>query len=212
MQAKNFDQKIQNITIALAGMFQAAALVRDLAKTGTLDEIAFLASINSIYKINAETVQDVYTGLSGLKLGFTEIIKLFGNERLKSDPSISRYVVSIIHLERKLIKDAAMRKKLTTRVQHAVSQAQYFSPTHPSVIASLADIYLSTLGTLQFRIQVLGQGKFLNKEESVNKIRAILLAGVRSAVLWRQMGGNRWQLFLWRSKIAKTAKQLLTSN
>lgn len=41
------------------------------------------------------------------------------------------------------------------------------------------------------------------------KIRALLLAGVRSAVLWRQVGGRRWQLFLWRNKFAKLAKKLI---
>lgn len=202
-------QKVINTTIALAGMFQAAALVRDLAKTGTTIENAFQTSIQSIYKIDAANTADVYGNLQGLQVGFSEIIRLFGNERVGTDPSISRYVISMIHLESKIKKNKELLATLTKRIKHAVSQAEYFSSLHPTVIASLADIYITTLGKLPFRIQVLGQMKFLNQEEVVQKIRAALLAGVRSAVLWRQMGGRRWQLFFWRNKITKQAQQYL---
>jgi len=41
------------------------------------------------------------------------------------------------------------------------------------------------------------------------KVRAGLLAGVRSAVLWRQLGGNRWQLLFGRRRIAREAGRLL---
>jgi high frequency lysogenization protein len=206
------DQKLQNTVIALAGIFQAASLVRDLAKNGTADEAAFQASINSIYKIDATSVTAVYGSVSDLRLGLIEIIRLLGNERSAPEQSFSRYVISILHLERKLMSNKSVLDTLARRIKHAISQVNYFSITHPTVLRSLADIYINTLGTFPFRIQILGQAKFLNQEEVIFKIRALLLAGVRSAVLWRQIGGRRWQLFLLRSKIAKIAKQLLEKN
>lgn len=203
------DKKFFSLTVALAGVFQAAGLVRDLAKSGAVDSEAFQASISSIYQIDAADTISVYGGLKGLRLGFNELVLLLGNEKLSTDAYLSRYVISMIHLERRLIKNKELMNGLTRRIKYAVSQAKYFSDTHPRVISSLADIYISTLGTLPFRIQVLGQAKFLNQEETIHKIRALLLAGVRSVVLWRQMGGKRWHLFLWRNKITRLAKQLL---
>ncbi|EED36708.1 conserved hypothetical protein [Luminiphilus syltensis NOR5-1B] len=36
----------------------------------------------------------------------------------------------------------------------------------------------------------------------------MLLAGVRSAYLWRQLGGRRWKLALQRGQLRDTAHQL----
>lgn len=201
--------KLYNITLALAGILQAAALVRDFAKNGAGDETAFQTSINSIYKIEAPNTLGVYGDVQGLRLGLLELVRLFGNDKAPPDPYLSRYVISIIHLERKLVKNKEMLSTLTRRIKHAVSQATYFSSTHPTVLTSLGDIYEQTLGKVAFRIQVIGQAKFLSQPDILIKIRALLLAGVRSAVLWRQVGGQRWQLFLWRGRIAKMAKELL---
>jgi len=205
----NSNDKIYNLTLALAGIFQAACVVRDLAKSGTTDEKAFETTIHSIYQIEAPDVPSVYGDIKNLKIGFVELIKLFNNDKSNIDPYVTRYAINVIHLERRLSRKLEVQKILTRRIKHAVSQANYFSPTHPTVIGSLADIYLNTLGTLPFRIHVLGQAKYLHQPEIVAKVRASLLAGVRSAVLWRQLGGKRWQLFLWRKKLTQMAKQLL---
>lgn len=205
------DQKLFNTTLALAGMFQAALLVRDLAKTGETDVQAFTASVGSIYKLDAKDVPEVYGGTHGVYLGLREIIKLLGNDKTKAktDPYVGRYAISLIYLERRLMQKPDMLEMLKRRITHAVSQANYFSPTHPNVLASLADTYLNTLGTLQFRIHILGQVKFLQNPDVVSKIRTMLLAGVRSAVLWRQVGGARWQLFFQRRKLCEMAKRIL---
>lgn len=205
------DEKLYKITLALAGIFQAVSIVRDLARTGTTNEVAFEVSINSIYKIDTANVEDVYGGVQGVQLGLKELMGLLGSERITSDPDISRYVVSLMHLERRLQRNTEIKKTLTRRIKHAVSQANYFSSMHATVMASLADIYINTLGTLPFRLQVLGNSKHLGQAEIVNKIRAALLAGIRSVVLWRQMGGTRFQLFFMRGKLAKMAQQILTA-
>lgn len=205
------DTKTQDRVLALAGIFQAARLVHDLAKNGKLDEEAFTTSINSIYKVDAKDVPDVYGGKSSVRVGLRVLLRLFDSERESTDLYISRYVISMIHLEKKLTRNTSMLTNLARRVRYAISQANYFSSIHPTVIASLADIYVSTLGSLPFRIHVFGQAKFLNQTETIEKIRALLLAGVRSAVLWRQLGGSRWHLFFKRQQIVKVAKQLLNS-
>ena len=62
--------------------------------------------------------------------------------------------------------------------------------------------------TGDFQRQLNG-GTFLIGALIAAKVRATLLAGIRSAVLWRQSGGNRWQLIFGRRKIIEQAGRLL---
>jgi high frequency lysogenization protein len=55
-----------------------------------------------------------------------------------------------------------------------------------------------------------GDEQYLSRTETVNKIRALLLAGIRSALLWRQCGGARWKFLFYRKKLHDEAKFLLT--
>jgi high frequency lysogenization protein len=83
--------------------------------------------------------------------------------------------------------------------------------THSNIIASLAGIYSDTLSTLTPRIMVQGEQGYLSSPDNANKVRALLLAAVRSAVLWRQVGGRRWQLIFARNAILHETEKLLRS-
>jgi high frequency lysogenization protein len=195
--------------LALAGVFQAAALVKQLARTGRVDEQYFTSSIESIFKIDAENVLDVYGKPEHLTLGLNELIKLFANNKQPKDSEIARYVFSLLHLERKLISNSKMLTMVRAGIERAANQANHFSSTHENVMANLASLYTDTLSTFSFRIQVAGEPIYLNQTHVLNKVRALLLTGIRSAVLWRQLEGKRWQLVLYRTLILETAKQWL---
>ena len=90
-------------------------------------------------------------------------------------------------------------------------QAEIFSPLHDNVIANLADIYSNTVSQILPKIMVSGESNFLNNPANANKIRALLLAGVRSAVLWTQTGGGRWQVLFKRKQFVQAARELLDS-
>jgi high frequency lysogenization protein len=45
-----------------------------------------------------------------------------------------------------------------------------------------------------------------------NRIRACLLAGVRAARLWRQVGGSRWQLIFSRGRYLNAIDQALAEH
>lgn len=204
------EKKIVELSLALAGIFQCAALVRDLARTGQVEKVAFNTSIRTIYQIDAVSVEQIYGKMSGLHLGLQELVNLLGHAKVSNDRDISRYLMGLMHLERKLIRSSEVKQTLSRRIKHAVSQANYFSSSPQLIINSLADIYVATLGRLSFRLHVVGHGKYLSQTEVISKIRAALLAGVRSAVLWRQLGGSRWHIFLMRNKLIGIAKRLLT--
>lgn len=196
-------------TLALAGVFQAASLVKQLARTGRLDQAAFLASIQTIFKVDVENAAEVYEAPEHLSVGLKELIRLFTNNKLPKDPEIARYVFSLLYLEKKLSKNVKMLHQLRIGIERASMQATLFSPTHDNVMANLASLYTDTLSTFNFRIHVAGNPLYLNQTHNVNKVRALLLAGVRSAVLWQQLGGRQWQLLIARTNILDSAHQWL---
>ncbi|MDR6354241.1 CII-binding regulator of phage lambda lysogenization HflD [Pseudomonas psychrotolerans] len=73
--------------------------------------------------------------------------------------------------------------------------------THENVIAACGGLYEDTLSTFKQRIQVHGEMRYLQQSATASRVRALLLAGIRSARLWRQLGGHRWQLVLNRRKL-----------
>jgi len=110
-------------------------------------------------------------------------------------------------LERKLIKNPAILQMLSAGIDKAIAQAEHFSPSHENVIANLADLYVSTISRLTPRVIVKGEHGHLSNPANANRVRVLLLAALRSAILWHQCGGSRWQLLFQRKKIIATAKQ-----
>ncbi len=202
---KNFN----DITLAFAGIFQVAQCIHDLAHSAEVNEEDFATCVSSLYKIDAPDVPSVYGGVGKLRTGLQLLKQSFSKTTQKISDDISRYVVSLLILERKFSSDKNLQENLLKRLKHAVSQAEYFSSTHPTVISNLAQMYLETLSTYQFRVQITGRPEFLQQEVIMEKIRALLLAGVRSAFLWEQLGGTRWHLLLGRAKMLKSADHLL---
>lgn len=197
---------LEHSTLALAGIFQSAELVRQIARQGLIDQSPFENSINSILEIDAPSVEEVYGGLKGVKLGLQVLCNQLETGS-KRNLELMRYVLGLILLERKLIKRQDMLKKIRTGIEQALEPTQAI--THPDLINHLAHLYLQTLSTFEYRIQVHGEPHFLENHLNADKIRALLLAGIRSAVLWRQKGGNRWQLLFARGRILRFARQYL---
>ncbi len=199
---------IEDRTLALAGIFQSADLVRQIARKGLVDQAPFESSINSILTLEATSTEAVYDGLEGLKSGLRVLCEQIEpvSER---NMELIHYVFGLILLERKLRKRQDLLEAIRQGVQHAIDQTQSYAVTHPEIVAHLAKLYSQTISTLDFRIQVKGEQRFLENSYNADKVRSLLLAGVRSAVLWRQKGGNRWQLFFSRKKILHCTKQFL---
>ncbi len=200
----------RNRTISLAGIFQASALVQQLAWAGKFEHNNAITSIKSIFTLNAESIADIYQDLRTLQYGIETLIRLFEDKnKHPKDQEIARYALALIHLERCLIKRKDLLKVIQKGILRVQAQIDHFPITHDSVMANLAGIYTDTLSTFAFRIHITGEQNYLTNINNTNKIRTLLLAGVRAAVLWRQMGGNRWQLLLSRKQIVDDAKLLL---
>ncbi|SJM96541.1 high frequency lysogenization protein HflD [Crenothrix polyspora] len=199
---------LTNQTIALAGIAQAAALVDQLATTGTANAIALEASIGSILKIDSDSVVDVYGSLSGLKLGLEQMQTQMTGYKIPNHQQ-ARYAASIVYLETKLSGHKDMLKIIQTGISRAQAQSEQYGVLHENVIANLGDIYFNTVRTLAPPVMVNGEQAYLSRTDTTNKIRALLLAGVRSSLLWKQCGGARWKFLFHRKKIVAELQDLL---
>ncbi len=199
---------ISNQTIALAGIAQATVLVQQLATTGTCDQQAMQASIGSLLKIDSASVADVYGGLSGLKLGFEQLSSQLTGAK-PPDPEQARYAATIVYLDKKLSGRKDLLDTIQAGVHKAQSQSEQFGLLHDNVLANLGDLYHRTISTLQPRIMVNGDQAYLSRSDIASKIRTLLLAGIRSALLWRQCGGARWKFIFYRKKIQAELHHLI---
>lgn len=198
---------LTNQTIALAGVVQSCSLVHQIATTGNTNNVALSSSIASVLKIDSDHVIDVYGGLAQIKEGLTQLQRQLNREQAR--PELSRYGAQLLYLQVQLMKNPDMVKTIQTGISQAQRQAEHFGTLHENVLANLADLYHSTVSTLSPRILVLGDPQHLENPNVVNKVRALLLAGIRSALLWRQCGGHRWQLLLMRGSIRDEVQHLL---
>jgi high frequency lysogenization protein len=196
-------------TIALAGIFQAAVLVQRLATTGSLSNAELHTAIHSLFEQNPNNTNDVYGDTHALLTGLERLSGSLKRHNTSDGNDIIRYVMGMLHLQKKLMKQPDMLANIGKRLGQSQQQAELFEVTHDNVIASLADIYTSTISTFSFRIQVTGDYNYLQQARIGNQIRVLLFAGIRSAILWRQLGGNRLQVITKRKTIIETADQLI---
>jgi high frequency lysogenization protein len=201
--------------LALAGVFQSACLVQQLAREGHTDSAALRTSIQSVLALDAPDVATIYGGARGVHLGLELLTTRLTGKTKPSDMEMARYVIALVQLEGSLRRRPKMLDDLRQGIDTAREQMKFFEGdapaegVHPQLMEKLAQVYSQTISTLTPRIMVSGEHGHLANPAIAAKVRATLLAGIRSAVLWRQLGGRRWQLLFSRGKIARAASALL---
>ena len=202
-------------TITFAALCQIAQQVQMVSRGTSIDEGTFKISLNSITQMSPENTLAVYGGdVSNLKKGLTLLVNHLGDNGSKNkvkDPEITRYIIGLINLERRLSKQPKKLNELGGRIEDTQRQLDHFDLVSDPLLASFASIYSDIISPLGARIQVTGDPSILKQTNNQYKIRALLLAGIRSAVLWRQVGGKRRTILFKRAKLVSTAKALLTS-
>ncbi|PCM45520.1 high frequency lysogenization protein HflD [Marinobacter sp. ANT_B65] len=202
-------RSLHDQTLALAGVFQAANLVQQIANNGHCNETSLETCLRSLFATNPATTLDVYGGeLTDVREGLVTLSTVMSEQSKQQDIEVLRYVLNLIHLESKLNRNNDMMEVIGSRIEQARHTASHFGYVHTNLISNLASIYTDTISTFRLRIQVSGNPSLLQRDENAAKVRALLLAGIRSAVLWRQTGGRRWQLILSRRKVIQHAREL----
>lgn len=201
---------IHNQALALAGAMHCCWLVRQLAREGRSDNTRFDCALAPVFALDPESVEAVY-GSAECRDSMLSVLRTqLGSDTGLRDMEVTRYTATLIHLERKLISSDELMTQLRTGIESAQAQVDYFGLTHENTVGRLADIYSQTISTLRPQIMVQGNVAHLNDTRIANQIRALLLAAIRSIVLWRQCGGTRLRLIFQRQKLVRAAGELAT--
>ncbi len=196
-------------TMALAGIFQATELVRQAANHGTWSGYAAEASFRSLLAVEADSIDTIYGGSEDLRLGVQTLISVLdGNRRYMESLG---YAVSIMQLETRFRNRAEMQSDIGEKLQTIAGLGDELEAyeKYDQQAEEIAGLYSKTISTIKPRIVVNGRPQYLQVPRTVNWIRTLLFAGLRSAVLWRQLGGGRFSLMFGRKKMLEQALTLL---
>ncbi|NAW68861.1 high frequency lysogenization protein HflD [Vibrio sp. V27_P1S3P104] len=202
MAHTNYDR-----TIAFAGLCQAVALVQQVARDGHCDSNAFASSLQAIVNTNPSSTLDVFGDEANLKVGLESLVN--GIDNTPTGNEMTRYMISLMALERKLSSRRDAMAQLGDRLQTIERQVAHFDLLDETMISNLANVYLDVISPIGPRIQVTGTPAVLQQTANQHKVRALLLSGIRCAVLWRQVGGRRRHLIFSRKKMIEQAQLLL---
>lgn len=200
--------RLENQVLALAGMFQAAVVVDELAFSGILDERAFDASLNSLFTFEAESPQEIFGGVANLGRGYRALNDYLGGELRSGSKNIAHYVLSMMKIALQLARDGELSETLNQRLRGIESSGSEFELSRSAVVIKIDGLYQDTISDLNPRILVAGEQNYLLNSETAAKVRTLLLAGIRAAVLWQQLGGSKWKLLLSRRKYVAVARNL----
>jgi high frequency lysogenization protein len=201
--------KVHDRTLAMAGLYQCVDSVTQLAWKGNLPPGPFEACLRSLFDVEPESYESIYGGLPGLKRGLEVLHSTLKRQHDAHDMDRTRYSIILIFLEKRLSKNKREIDEIKSGIEAATQQLVHFEMTHINVISKLADIYRQFISPLGPKIIVRGEQTYLSNPDNASRIRTLLLAGIRAALLWRQAGGNRWRLLFERSAMIKEIDSIL---
>ena len=179
---------IDDRVLALAGVLQALAQVRRIADTGQSEAAPVEIALTSVLRLEAESAEAVYGDAQGLRTGLRLLRDHLANN--PRDESLGKLALAVLQLERRFSRDDEMAAKVGAGIAGAAETAGQLGASHPDVINQLAELYAGTISQLSPRIMVQGNPHYLGQAGVVAEIRSLLLASLRSAVLWRHSGGS----------------------
>ncbi len=206
--AKNY----QDITFALAGICQAAHLVQQLANQAHCQPEALTVSLRSVLDLNPPSTLAVFgNNEANLRLGLETLMAVLNStQRQGAGAELTRYTLSLMVLERKLNANKQAMNTPAQRISQLDRQLAHYALESDTILSAMAGIYVDVISPLGPRIQVTGSPAVLQNSLLQSKVRATLLAGIRAAVLWQQVGGGRLQLMFSRQRLLREAKSILS--
>lgn len=184
--------------LALAGVAQSLAQVRRIAETGAAEVSVLATAMDSVFRIDAETPAAVFGGTDAVVPGLRLLRAYLRNE--SDDALLPRLGLAVLQLERRFVQDDAAGR-VHDGILRIAPQAVDKGSAHPDVLGALGALYASTVSGLRPRVMVQGNPHYLGQAGVVAEIRAALLAALRAAVLWRQVGGSLWDFLLGRRRM-----------
>lgn len=195
---------IEERTIALAGLLQACGQVQTIARTGAADQSVEEACLKSILVLDAMNTPAVYGGIQGVRTGLKMIADGVMSSPQGDKVEVLRYAMSLLQLQNQLYQDPSAFNEFGQGIERlsAVSSDE--------LTQACSDVYQKHISGMRPQIIVQGEQNFLQREDIPPKIRAMLLAGIRSAVLWQQKDGGKFKLIWQRTRMQNAARDLLS--
>lgn len=196
--------------LALAGLLQAVHLVQQMAQTGQAESKPLAACIDSLFRFEAETPEAVFDGAIKLEPGLQRLVNQLEGGAGR-DAALTRMAMTVLHLERRFMRQHGAVEAVRAGLEDIGRQHAHWGPTHPTVLARLGELYAKELSPIGPRVLVQGNPVYLGQPDLVGEVRATLLAAVRAAVLWRQLGGSYWDFLFGRRALVQSARGWLES-
>lgn len=190
---------MQERVLALAGLVQALKQVRRIADTGQADASVLATALDSVFRIEADSPEAVYGTVADVRPGLLLLRDYFGSRN--KDEALPRLALAVLQIERRFVRDEAMAQKVHEGIVATMPLAERLGSSHPDVLSALGKLYADTISNLRPKVMVQGNPHYLGQSDIVSEIRALLLAAVRSAVLWRQMGGSLFDFLIARRQM-----------
>ena len=187
--------RIDEQTIALAGLYQACQIVSKIAWNGEYNEQELEPLISCIIKVDSTNTENIYLNVSKLESGLVYFRKQIVGDIFTRSSETRRYIASLNKIQL-LLKSFSEKSKSMTIDEKTIE---------------LSNIYQQTLSKFEPRIVVNGENKFLTDENHSSRIRTALFAGVRSVILWRQLGGSKLKLLFLKGQFSKQIDNYLDS-
>ena len=196
---------VETQVLAISGVLRAARIVQDLARRGRTQSEHFRCALVSVGTVDESDAKKALGGIHSLVFGLDDLTQkqpdAFLMERV-------RYATALLDLAKTLGKSPEASGQIGKVLAELPDHLDGAEPDSLESIGALADVYTSNLSDLTPKILIKGEQRFLEDPSLVEKVRAILLAGVRAAYLFSQAGGRKWHLFVYRKKFAAVAAQL----
>ena len=201
-----FKQELKNETISLGAIYQACNEIKKIAWQGEINNNIIEPLINSVYQTTSEEIEDVFISIKRLNSGLDFLRRQLVGDAFSRDGEVSRYFEAIGILVKNMNKKDDVLNKLRTELTKQSMPINEDNLDQHALF--LSELYLSTISTVEPRIIVNGDNKYLTDKKNAAMIRSLLLCAIRSYILWQQSGGSKFRIFIFKKKIAELAIKL----
>jgi len=203
---KMFKQELKNETISLGAIYQACNEIKKIAWQGEININAIEPLINSVYQITSENIDDIYINIKRLNIGLDFLRRQLVGDAFSRDAEVTRYFEAIGILIKNMNKKEDIFNKLRQQLTQQTMAVEKGNLDDHALF--LSNLYLNTVSTVEPRIIINGDNKYLTDKKNAAMIRSLLLCAIRSYILWQQSGGSKFRMFIFKKKIAKLAVTL----
>ena len=191
-----FKQELKNETISLGAMYQACDEIKKIAWQGQINDNTILPLIFSVYQTVSNNVEDIYINTKHLNSGLDFLRRQLVGDAFSKDGEVTRYFEAISILVKNMNKKNDLMSTLRQELNNYNNEVERDNlHEHADFLSKL---YLKTISTIEPRIIVNGDNKYLTENKNASMIRSLLLSAIRSYILWQQSGGSRFRIFIFK--------------